>query len=195
MKCSQCNSEAMYEIQGHLLCLEHYTMLSNNLRAQQIESMAMMNYLSDSIDRVFGLPPSGPRIEIPHQAVLNSPMTFNHIQIDRSVVGAINTAQVARIDVAMQNIRNQGNEDVSKAIKSLTEAIINDKQANKTEKNQILEQLTFLAEQATLPKSQQQKSVIKMVIKAIPSTLNTISSFSNLWSKWGATIEEFFKHL
>jgi hypothetical protein len=196
MTCSQCSREAMYDVQGHLLCLEHYTMMSNNIRAQQMESIAMINYLSDSIDRTFGLPPRGPRITLPPQTVVNnSPVTNNNINVDRSVVGTINTAQVARIDIAMKNIQNNGSEEVTKAIKALSEAVINNKEVEAIQKNQLIEQLTFLAEQAALPKNQQQTSVIKMVLKAIPATLNTLTSLNTLWVQWGQTIEGFFKHV
>jgi len=111
MKCSQCSREAMYNVQGHLLCIEHYTMMSNNLRDAQIQAIAMINYLSDSIDRTFGIAPTGPRISLPPQTVVNNnPTTYNNIKVDRSVVGTINTAQVARINVAMSNIQNSGND-------------------------------------------------------------------------------------
>lgn len=192
--CSQCNREAMYDIQGHLLCLEHYTMFANNIRAQQMENIAMINYLSDSIDRTFGLPSRGPRIKMPQPVVNHSPVTYNNIKVDRSVVGSINTAQVARIDVAMRSIQNAGSDEITKAIKELTEAVLNDKEVEANQKNQIIEQLTFLAEQATLPKNQQQLSVIKMVLKAIPLTLNSLTSLTTLWTKWGTTIEQYFKH-
>jgi hypothetical protein len=171
-------------------------MFSNNIRAQQMENIAMINYLSDSIDRTFGLPPSGPKIKLPQQTVVNTaPVTFNNIRVDRSVVGSINTAQVARIDVAMKNIKNTGNDDVTQAIKELTEAVVNNEKIETDQKNQIIEQLTFLAEQAALPKAQQQTSVITMVLKAVPLTLSAITSLNTLWTQWGGTIEQYFKHL
>lgn len=170
-------------------------MFANNIRAQQMENIAMINYLSDSIDRTFGLPPSGPRIKMPQPVVNHSPVTYNNIQVDRSVVGSINTAQVARIDVAMKNIQNAGDKEVTKAIKELTEAILNDKAIEAEQKNQLVEQLTFLAEQAALPKNQQQASVVKMVLKAIPITLSSLTSLSSLWHQWGPTIEQHFQHL
>jgi len=72
----------MYNVQGHLLCLEHYSMFSNNIWAQQMESIAMINYLSDSIDRTFGLPSRGPRIQTPAETVVNNALvTFNKIKV------------------------------------------------------------------------------------------------------------------
>lgn len=195
MKCSQCDRDAMYEVKGHLLCLEHFTMMSNNLRQSQIQGMAMINYFSDNIDSIFGLPPRGPRISLPPQTVVNNnPTTNNNIKVDRSFVSSINTGQVARINAAMSNIQNGGNEEVSSAIKSLTESVINNKEIESRQKEEIIEQLTFLAEQATLPKSQQQTSVIKMVLKTVPATLSTLTSLNTLWTQWGRVIEGFFKH-
>lgn len=194
MKCSQCDRQAMYEIQGHLLCLEHRTMLVSSLQQSSAESAAMINYLRDSIDAVFGLPPQGPRIEIPQPVIQNAPVTLNNIKVDRSIVGSINTAQVSRIDVAMENLRNGGEEEVTKAIGALTEAVIKVTQADEEVRNQLIEQLAFLAEQAVLPEQQRQRSVIKIVLGAVSKTIPTITGLTTLWAQWGPVLEHFFQH-
>ena len=77
-QCDQCNRPAMYNIQGYNLCLEHRTMLINSISGNQLENMAMMNYLRDSIDYTMGVPGSSPpRIQIPVPVVHNAPVTHN----------------------------------------------------------------------------------------------------------------------
>jgi len=95
----------------------------------------------------------------------------------------------------MKNIQNNGNEKVTESIKELSESIINSKEVEALQKNQIIEQLTFLAEQVALPKNQQQNSVIEMVLKTVPVTLGTIASLSSLWTQCSHVIEEYFKTL
>jgi len=46
-------------------------------------------------------------------------VTNNQFRIDRSVIGAVNTAEVAKIEVSMNNIQNQDSADFTAAIKSL----------------------------------------------------------------------------
>lgn len=183
----------MYEIQGHLLCLEHHNMIIKNAQIAQQNNMAMMNYYKDQIDEVFGLPPSSARIHIPQPVVNNSPVTHNHINVSESVVGSINTAQVGRINVAMEQITNEGHEEVGRAIKELTEAIVNNAETDKVLKDKLVEQLGFLAEQATLPKEQRQDSVIKMVLKSIPTTIGVAASLTTVWAQWRQTLTTFFK--
>lgn len=194
MQCSQCNRAAVVQMgNGQFLCVEHYSMLSTAMNEQRRNSMAMMNFYRDQISETFGLPPSGTRINIPRPVINSSPVTYNNISIDRSVVGAVNTAQVARIDVAMENIKNTGHDDVNKALKALTEAVVKSAELERKEQTQVVEELAFLAEQAALPKEQRQKSVIGMVLKAIPLSVTAAADLTTLWTTYGATLVHFFK--
>ena len=192
MQCSQCARQAMYDINGHLLCLEHRTMLVQSAQQSQRDNMAMMNYLRDQINETFGLPPSQTRIQVPQDIINHAPVTYNHINVSDSVVGSINTAQVGRIDVAMNRIANGGNEEVANAIKSLTEAVLSSKEVDSGIRDQLIEQLSFLAEQAVLPKAQQQKSVIGIVLETTATTIGAIASLSALWTQWGAVLASHF---
>lgn len=183
----------MYEINGHYLCLEHYSMIVQNAQASQQNNMAMMNYLRDSIHETFGLPPSQTRIQIPQPVINSAPVTHNHINVHDSVVGSINTGQVKRIEVAMQHISSGGNEDVSNALKDLTEAIANNVKLEQEARNELIEQLGFLAEQAALPKDQRQSSVISIVLKGIPVAIAGAANLTTIWSQWGPTLTTFFK--
>jgi hypothetical protein len=194
MKCSQCSRPAIIQLDsGQALCVEHYSMFSSALSEQQRNSMAMMNYYRERLYETLGAPPSNVRINIPQPVINKSPVTYNNISIDRSVVGAVNTAQVGRIDIAMENIKNTGSDNINKALKALTETIIKSSELEHKEKEQLVEELAFLAEQATLPKEQRQKSVIGMVLKAMPLSLATAVNLTTLWAQWEPTLHQFFK--
>jgi hypothetical protein len=194
MKCSQCNRPAVGQLgNGQPLCVEHYSMISAAMSEQQRNNMAMMNYYRDQIHETFGLPPPDARINIPRPIINQSPVTYNNISIDRSVVGAVNTAQVDRIDVAMDNIKNGGNDEINKAIKALTEAVIKSSELEGKERKQLVEELAFLAEQAALPKAERQKSVVGMVLKAMPLSFAVAADLTTLWAKWEPALAHFFK--
>lgn len=167
-------------------------MIVQNAQVAQQNNMAMMNYHKDQINEIFGLPPSTTRIHIPQPVINNSPVTYNHIDVSKSVVGSINTAQVGRIDIAMEEITNGGNDKVGQAIKELTEAVVNSAEADKALKNELMEQLGFLAEQATLPKAQRQSSVVAMVLKSVPTTIAVAANLTTVWERWGNTLTTFF---
>jgi hypothetical protein len=82
---------------------------------------------------------------------------------------------------------------IGQAIKKLTEAVINSSTADEKLKNELMEQLGFLAEQATLPKAQRQGSVVAMVLKSMPSSLAFAANITTVWTRWGNTLIEFFK--
>lgn len=189
----------MYNIQGYDLCLEHRTMLINSIRGSQLENMAMMNYLSQSIEYTMGVPGAQPpRLQIPVPIVHNAPVTHNthnNIHVDHSVVGSINTAHVGRINVAMDGITNNDNEQVVESMKAIAEAIANTTELENDTKDQLLEQMAFVAEQAALPASRRQPSVIRPVLTSISTTLSSVASLAAIWAQWGDNLLRFFSHL
>jgi predicted unusual protein kinase regulating ubiquinone biosynthesis (AarF/ABC1/UbiB family) len=107
-------------------------------------------------------------------------------------VGSVNTAQVGLIDVAMDSINNSGNDEIGQAIKELTEAVINNRELDKNEQGQILEQLAFIAKQAALPEDQRQISIVRTVLNVLQSGLEVATNLTALWTKWGSVLHKFF---
>ena len=60
-----------------------------------------------------------PRYQVPEPSpiIQRGPMNFPNIKIDRSVVGAINSGDVQRIEVAMNNIQALGGEALAGSLK------------------------------------------------------------------------------
>jgi CCR4-NOT transcriptional regulation complex NOT5 subunit len=174
-------------------------MLVNSIPAGQAENMAMINYLQDSIAYTTGVPGSTPpRIQIPVPIVNNAPVTqntHNNIHVENSVVGSINTAQVGRINVAMNDISNGNDESVKLAIKTITEAMVNSSELEGATKDQLLEQMAFIAEQASLPVASRQRSVVVPVLSAISASLSGVASLATIWSQWGDNLSNFFSNL
>ncbi len=174
-------------------------MLINSIRGSQLENMAMMNYLSQSIEYTMGVPGAQPpRLQIPVPIVHNAPVTHNthnNIHVDHSVVGSINTAHVGRINVAMDGITNNDNEQVVESMKAIAEAIANTTELENDTKDQLLEQMAFVAEQAALPASRRQPSVIRPVLTSISTTLSSVASLAAIWAQWGDNLLRFFSHL
>ena len=116
-------------------------------------------------------------------SITNSTLIFNNINVDRSVVGAINTAEVKQIDITMSKIKNSGNEELTKAVKEFTEAVISETKLNNDTKNQIIELISFLTKQSLLNKEKRQNSIIKAVLTHVESLISTIALLLPLWTK------------
>jgi len=92
---------------------------------------------------------------------------INNINVNQSVVGSINTGNIGQIDVALTNIKNGGAEGTAEIIKEFTEAVLAEEELNADIKNEVIEQIAFLANQAALPKEGQKKSIIGPILNTI----------------------------
>jgi len=145
--------------------------------------MAECNYLTEYMEFATGLSGMLPRYNIPAPAPKHTPLTFNNITVDRSVVGAINTANVRQIDVSLNSIKNAGNTEAVDAIKNFTEAVLTEKDINNEIKNEIIELISYLTNQSLLKKENKKPAVIKSVLCQIEKLISNISSLVILWQK------------
>lgn len=194
-RCSQCTRPAVASMSGQNLCVEHAAMMSSLVQNQQSQAAAMMNYLSEQIEYTMGVRSSPPRIAIPQQPptlVHRGNVTNNQFRIDRSVIGALNTAEVAKIEVSMNNIQNQDSGDFTTAIKELTEAFAANTELQQDNKEELLEILSYLSNQATLPEQQQQKTLIKRMLSRVPRIIATAADLTTIWASHHQAITSFF---
>src|SRR5208283_3378744 len=112
--CEQCGKPAVGSAGQVNLCVDciYKLQLADYYRQQQYAQR--MNFILDQAEMVTGLC-GGPRMAMPRPPTIlqGGPMTFNNIRVDRSVVGAINTAEVQKIDVALSHIRIGGSEELA----------------------------------------------------------------------------------
>jgi hypothetical protein len=105
-QCSQCGKPAIISIGGNPLCVDCNLKFEQAQQIEFIRNATVLNNLSAEMEVATGIPGLCPRIEIPKPPPLQqSPVTFNNIRVDSSVIGSINTGQVKQIDVSMDNIK------------------------------------------------------------------------------------------
>ena len=83
----------------------------------------------------------------------------------------------------MSKIKNSGNEELTKAVKEFTEAVISETKLNNDTKNQIIELISFLTKQSLLNKEKRQNSIIKAILAHVESLISTITLLLPLWIK------------
>jgi hypothetical protein len=138
-----------------------------------------MNYALDEMDNVTGLPLSGPRMQVPE--IPKGPPILNNIKVDNSVVGSINTGNVQAIDVNLTYLHSVGNDKARDALKVLTEAVVNDTSVSDTQKNELLDQITFLSEQTVAGAKDRKPGLIKATFSALTEAAHTVTSMAGAW--------------
>ncbi len=187
--CCQCGKKpAVGSVNNKPLCIDCYTKLQQTAIQSIPYLQSEINYLADHIESITGAYGALPRYRIPQPITNQSTLTFNNINVDRSVVGAINTAEVKQIDITMSNIKNSGNENLAAALKEFTEAVISETKINKDIKNEIIELVSFLAKQSLLIKENRQTSVINAILPRIAGLVSTIATLAPLWEKFTSLI-------
>jgi len=193
-QCGQCGKKAMMQVEGgHLLCLDCYEKWQNLLLRQNEELARVYNHLLDQAEAVVGLPGIYPRIRTAERTIVNTgPMNFNNISVKDSVVGVINTGQVQQLDVAVDVVRDGGQKELADALQKLSQAVLDAPDLAAAQKNEAIEHLSFLAEQAALPKEKRQSSIGKIVITGLERVVNAAASVSTLWPHLCSLLQGLF---
>lgn len=193
-KCSQCKNQAVWAVNNIPLCVECYSKFIQAWQSQMNIYMQDINYLTESIESTVGMYGMLPRYRI-HQPIHyhnQGSQVYNTINVDNSVIGSINTGRVKQIEVAMNHIKNLGNDRLAETLKELTEKIIHTNELDIKAKNELIEQISFISSQATLPQNQQQSGIIKAIIKSFKNTISTSASLITIWDKLEPLINQIF---
>jgi hypothetical protein len=125
--------------------------------------------------------------------VHQGPVTFNNIKVDSSVIGSINTGQVKQIDVAMDNIKAEGNEQLVDSLTKFTEAVLAEKALDAKLKSELIEQLSFVTSQCVSPKQLRKPTIIKTVLQQIDKVATKVATLAPLWSPLLTLFQNMFK--
>lgn len=186
-ECSQGDGRAAVgEVNGQPLCVDCFTKLQRAHAEQQAlalqlvrHSMAMANQALADMESVTGLYGLNPRIQIPNMPV-TGPVTFNNFKLDNSTVGAINTGNVHTIDTTVTALRTAGIANAAKALHDFTQAVLGDKTLTAVQKNELLEQVAFLSEQAVSSK-ERKPGMIMATLDGITKMAAAVSGIAAAW--------------
>lgn len=190
-KCQQCDKPAMYQLgNGAIVCLDCCQKIQQMSRAQMADSARMMNYLGESIEYTMGVRDQPPRIQVPEEQLTIQQTTHNHIQVDRSVVGTINTGAISTLNQSLDNIYQNDGESMSQVIKQFTEAFLKDRDVSQTDKEQLLEEIAFLTQQLSDNNTIPLKSKVSSSISAIERIIAASASLVTLWDPINTFIQQ-----
>ena len=198
MQCSQCGRPAVVRIGGKegtiFLCIDC------NLKFEQAQAMEfdrnarLFNMVSDQMDAMAGVPYSGGRIALPERPVFHvGGLNLNNIKIDRSTIGILNTGTIGTVDGAVTVMKQHGETGAADAIARLTEAVAKAQAVSTEDKNRILEALSVLATEATMPKDKRRSSAMKPLLLDLSTFLGGIAGLAQLWQQFGPAISGLFQ--
>lgn len=182
---------------GALLCLECAEKFDRLVAGQDIRLKEQHNLLVEHMESLTGVYGVTPKYDLSKPPVIKTgpinrgPVTFNNISVNSSVVGAINTGEVQKIDVALSQIGELGNPELQNALARFTEAIIASTAANEV-KTELLQQMAVLSSEAGLPKDQRKGGVIKALLTNLGTTAKTFSDLAAAWEKLKPIVTSFF---
>lgn len=179
--CSQCGKPAVFEVNGHPICVDCNLKIQQAFQIRDNALKEQYNRLIDEAEFATGLYGVMPRYKTQPPVIHQGPMNFHSIKIDGSVVGAINTGNVKKMEVALNNIHSKNqNADLEEHLKKFTEEVLAEAKLSVEVKNDIVEQLSVLAAQLAAPP----ESRIKTVMKALVTSIGTNIAATELINHW-----------
>ena len=190
-QCSQCPKPAIYNVNGHPLCLDC------NYKVEMIEYMRMTQLVNganaalDDMEAITGVRNLHPRQRMPPPPVMpNTHNTFNNIHVENSTVGVVNTGDVKSIDSVVSSAKTGGNLALASALKDFTQAVLDSNELKCDQKNDVVSQLAFLSQQA-VSKDKQAPTVMRAVLAGIERAINGSASLVTLWPILNAHLQPF----
>ena len=181
--CSQCSQRgAVYMIGAEPVCIPCEHIFQQSRYMQFAQNAAMLNMAAQEMDAVFGFGPASPTIQIPSAPV--PPLYFNNqsVTVSGGTVGAINIGTARDIQVSLETITQNGDLGVANKLADLTNAILNADEADVAAKNDLLEQVAFITQQASAKPEERKPGAIKAILSAINVGAGAISSAAGAWS-------------
>jgi hypothetical protein len=183
--CVQCGKPPFYVVDGQPVCIDCNLKIQQAFQIRDNAIKQQMNFLLDQADALTGLSGVMPRYKIQNPVIHQGPLNFHSINVDRSVVGAINTGNVKKMEVALNNVHVQNeNPELETALKKFTEDVLREASLTPQVKNDIVEQLSILTAQAAMPK----ESRVAVVMKALVTSIAANIASTGLIEHW-ATIK------
>jgi hypothetical protein len=124
-----------------------------------------------------GVPPLDQDLNRSNRSVVN-------LQIQHSNVANLNLgSQIGTINSALESMSKEGGDqqDLVQALKQITEAVVSQRALPDAEKQDIVDALTTVAEQAAKKPEERSNGTLKAVAKWLPTAITGVSELTKLW--------------
>ena len=200
VNCYNCGKPPMYylvdtEGQEVPLCLDCYSKHAQILAIQNDQLERNLNYLANKMDRITGIPGFTPRF--PQRQISISQgdkVVLNNIYVSNSNIGVLNTGNLQIVDSAITVLNgDQNTREISLAISKLANAIAGSTELPIAKRNEAMEFLGAVAAEATIPKEKRRNSIVRTLLDALPTTIQTSASLLQIWQSVEPIIKPYFQ--
>ena len=174
------------------LCMDCYIKWQKLQLQQQEMYERQINYLTDQMESAVGMHGFLPRYPERKAVIHAGGITLNNIQVTNSEIGVLNTGTIENVDSTVTVLKTEGNADLAAAITSLTEAVIKDNEITTNQKNQVLELLGSLSEEAVAPKEKRKLAVVRALLGELAGVLGGVATLTQAWEKTRAILQQVF---
>jgi hypothetical protein len=161
------------------LCVEHWLMYEQALHLKLTWLATYKNYTSSELEATTGFPV--PRIEIPQTPFIGKNYNLSYINIGKGHI-EIDAQTIQNIDITIGILKDQGNNELADEIKRLTEAVNASQELTIELKDEVAEQLAYVAAQVGLKDENRSKGITKSLMHGLYSTLGTSAALLTIWN-------------
>ncbi len=188
--CGQCGKPAVYAMGNVPLCVDCSYKAAVTQTLLLRNAAIGLNQAAAELDRVTGLRNFTPRMQVPD--IPKAPIVMHNIHIADSVVGSINTGTVQTVDVSITYLKQAGNNEVADALRRLTEAIANEPSLPPDDKNDLLDQVAYLSDQASSAAKDRKRGTIKATFDAISQGAGAVAAIATAWNVAAPLLQALF---
>ena len=95
----------------------------------------------------------------------------------------LNTGSIQTVDSTVTVLKSEGHSEMASAVTSLSEAVIKSTTVGSEQKDQILELLGALSQEAVAPKEKRKLTVARTLITELSAILGGIAALSQVWER------------
>lgn len=184
----------MYQVgeQKIPLCLECFSKVQA-LNQQEMDNARMLaNLAIDQMNSQFGFLHTIPRMQSSPVPVVIQGVKMQNINVNNSVVGAINTGVMQSVDVTISALNGIGNTAAADAVKGVSEAILGSSDLTATQKNELIECMNVIAKEAATPEATRSNAVGKSLLEKVIQTVSVANDISEVCLKWWPVLQGLF---
>ena len=180
-QCGQCGKQFRTRINDIELCIDCFERVKTIQNQDLLANVIQANMAAESIDAAVPMGPQTPKYNV--QAYANSlrrQTIMNQIRIQNSQIGIINTGAIENLN---QNIQSLGisNKDLAYELNDFGNKVLESSLSDE-KKKEIIESVSFVAEEYGKPENKRNKTVIATVISGISTAITTIENLAQIWT-------------
>ena len=179
MRCHNCDKLAIPPEGGEIpLCLDCQHKMTEISEAKQAVLARFMNFNLAMMESKFGMPL--PRYPEPKP---KTQYNMQHINLEGANVGIVNTGNIKELNGSVSVMAQSGESDLSKAFAEFIQSVLDTKSLEQAQREEILERLNFIAQQATKPKTERSKILLPTMLLELSGLVSGVEALSALYAR------------